>query len=56
MHGCRGAGALQEEEERKGREREIDKSVKQKKSAVVKGKSGEMRKVEREGQRKKRGP
>lgn len=34
MHGCKGAGSLGKEEERKGREGKIDKSVKEK-SAVV---------------------
>lgn len=39
MHGCKGAGSLGEEEERKGREGKIDRSVKVK-SAVAEGKIG----------------
>lgn len=39
MHGCKGAGSLGEEEDRKSREGKIDKSV-EAKSAVVEGKVG----------------
>ncbi len=42
MHGCKGAGSLGEEEERKAREGKIDKSVRsvKAKSATAEGKVG----------------